>query len=172
MPNYNQVYINYTSQQMYDKIKKFIQTGNDVSSDTINRYNHTLFIVNCSLPTLNSSACNIYLGSQIISDIINLNLFNEITIEEDENTGYLTVIRDNIPDTLIGNKNKLYLYCRYNFATADSFFNIYYYDEIIHKYVPITKDGATTGSINYVTDESLIDDVDSYVPEILVYYDQ
>ena len=87
------VYINFTNQEKYNRIKTKIE-NNQLEDDYIEQYNHTLFIVNTvGLPAINASSCDFYLGSQIISDIINLNSLKEITIVEDKDVKKDTVVR-------------------------------------------------------------------------------
>lgn len=172
------LYINFTSKQRYDEIKdKIINTVNPTYKqlEEIEQHNHTLYILNeTGLPSNTAGSLNMCVGNQIITDIVNLNQFKTVDIEENQETGWLTVRRkdDQSIDTLICNKNKLYIYCEYRALVALTFFNIYFYSESNQAYIPITRNGATTGIFNFIQSKDDIDDKSLWTPKTLVYYPQ
>jgi hypothetical protein len=165
--SYFPVFICYTNQDKYNQLKAL----NLESVETDNKHNHTLYIVNeTGIPNTEALPANIYLGNQIITDIVNLNLISDIQIIKDEETDRLTVKRNGNVDLLIGNKNKLYLYGDYEPVNSKSYFNLYFYDENIQQYLPLTTDGVTTDNINFVNSETDIGDNTKYIPKKFVYY--
>ena len=168
----NTLYIGFTSQDNYNKIKANISNSTE---NNIIRYNHTLFMVNTAgLPSNEASSLKMYVGSQAITDVVTLNQFSNIRIVEDPATGNLTVystITDEV-DELIGNKDKFYIYCKYQGLTATTYFNIYSYNETAKVYVPITKNGGNTGRLNYMNSYSDITSPDIWQRKEFVYYPQ
>ena len=110
----NNLYISYTTDNNYAKIKNDI-LNNKTTEDEKSQYSRTLFITNKGgIPSNPASSVDLYLGSQIISDIIILNRFKNISITENNTTKCLKVINNGITDTTIGdgigNINKLYIW--------------------------------------------------------------
>lgn len=175
----NTLYLNFTSRDKYEMIQQDIIKSADTDDkkkiNKAHKYQHTLFIINdTGLPTNTAGSLEAYLGNQIIKDIINLNQLKTITVSEDVDTGFLTVYKksDGSIDTQIGDKNKLYIYCEYRALVALTFFNIYYYDENNQIYIPITKNGITTGIFNFINNKSDIDDKNLWTKKTFVYYPQ
>lgn len=168
----NTLYISFTSQDSYNKIKANISNHNE---NDINRYMHTLFMVHTAgLPSNEAASLKMYVGNQAITDIVTLNQFNNIRIAEDPTTGNLTVYdkKTDEVDTLIGNKDKFYIYCKYQGLTATTYFNIYSYSESGQVYIPITKNGGTTGKLNYMNSYSDITSPELWQKKTFVYYPQ
>lgn len=165
--SYFPVFICYTNQDKYNQIRAM----NLENSETDNKHNHTLYIVNeTGIPNTEALPANIYLGNQTITDIVNLNLIPDIQITKDEETNRLTVQRDGNIDLLIGNRNKLYLYGDYEPINSKSYFNLYFYDEDTQQYLPVTANGVITDNINFVTSAEDIGDTTKYIPKKFVYY--
>lgn len=173
------VYITFTSEQGYKDTKADIINGVITDTNKIAQYEQTLFITNQGgTPSKPSSQINCYLGSQLISDIIILNRFSNITITENTTTKRLKVVNNLAPTTYdeIGNINKLYIW--YNISDNSTVsFNLYRYDDVTlddYKYVPITKNGGTTqtSSLNFVNSEAYINDETKYTSKTWVYFDQ
>lgn len=174
MSDENILYLNFTSKDKYEMIQQNIIKSSADTTKT-NKYQHTLFMVSeTGLPTNTAGSVEMYLGNQLIRDIVNLNQLKTITVSEDTTTGYLTLYKksDGTVDDLIGDKNKLYIYCEYRALVALTFFNIYYYDEDNKFYIPITKNGVTTGTFNFINNKSDIDDRNLWTKKTFVYYPQ
>lgn len=172
--NTSSLYIGFTNDRSYRTIKRKMNNSSNLSDSEIQRYNHTLFVTHTSgLPNNVVGSANMYLGNQLITDIVTLNQFSNIRIVEDSTTGYLTVYDENNEvDILIGNGNKLYIYCKYNEVTTYTYFNIYYYSDSAKKYIPITKNGVTTSQLNFVNSPNDLENEELWQPKTFVYYEQ
>ena len=76
----NILYLNFTSKDKYEMIQQNIIKSSADTTKT-NKYQHTLFMVSeTGLPTNTAGSAEMYLGNQLIRDIVNLNQLKTITV--------------------------------------------------------------------------------------------